>query len=206
MEYVLDFQNHRKVIHPLRSILVIEFTAIGGNKIEYSVSNGSLKTLNMTDITRKERRSFEFPTGWEAAGIPLMEKTYSACDNKGNSICGRISLNLNQILCSDDRVKECGVGAFSTAHMDRRITFVYTFDKKQAERKTEVMPGLMLTWWMEQNGAKADGRVTSDWPDRFLELSEPGSTVKSPDYGDPWIHTSRKIDWGQHRQKKSKVS
>ena len=55
IEYVIEFKNHRKVIHPLMSILVIEFTAIGSNKIEYSVSNGSLKTLNMTEITREER-------------------------------------------------------------------------------------------------------------------------------------------------------
>ena len=53
IEYVLDFKNHRNVIHPLMSILVINFTAIGSNKIEYSVSNGSLKTLETTDKTKK---------------------------------------------------------------------------------------------------------------------------------------------------------
>ena len=58
---------------------------------------------------------------------------------------------------------------------------MYTFDKEQAEGKNQVMPGLRLTWWTELNGAMADGRVKADWPDRFLELSEPGSTVKSPD-------------------------
>ena len=165
IEYVLDFKNHRKVIHPLMSILVIEFTAIGSNKIEYSVSNGSLQTLNISDITTKERRSLEFPTGWEALGVPMVEKTYRACDHRGNSVCGNISFNLNKILCSDDRIKECGIGDFSTANMDRRITFVYTFDKEQAEgKKNKVMPGLRLTWWTKQKS------VNSDWPDRFLDL------------------------------------
>ena len=149
IEYVLDFKNHRKVIHPLMSILVIELTAIGSNKIEYSVSNGSLKTLNMTEITREERRSLEFPSGWEAPGVPMKEKTYRSCDYKENSVCGNISLNLNKILCADDRVKECGVGTFSTANTDRRITFVYTFDKEQAEGTNEVMPGLRLSWQMQ---------------------------------------------------------
>ena len=48
LEFELDFKNPRKVIHPLDSLLVIEFTAIGRNKIEYSVGNTSLKTLDIS--------------------------------------------------------------------------------------------------------------------------------------------------------------
>ena len=200
IEYVLDFKNQRKVIHPLSSILVIEFTAMGSNKIEYSVSNGPLKTLNIAGITKKEKRSLEYPRGWSADG----ENAYSACNAKEDSVCGTIRLRLNKILCSDNRVQECGDGAFSTENTNRKITFVYTFDKKQEEGKKEVMPGLMLTWWTQQNGKKKqNGLAVADWPDRFLELSEPGRTVKSPDYrnrieGKTW--KSLTTDWGQNRQ------
>ena len=144
---MLDFKNLRKVVHPLNSLLIIEFTAIGSNKIEYSVSNGSLKTLNITNMTiKEEKRSVKFPKGWGA--VP--KNFYSACDNNGDSVCGKIKLNLHKILCFDNRVKDCGHGDFKTENTNRKITFVYTFDKKQGEGKDEVMPGLRKSVQMKK--------------------------------------------------------
>ena len=90
IEYVFDFKNQRKVIHPLRSLLIIALKAIGSNKIEYGVSNGSLKTLNMTNMTKDEKRPFGFPTGWTVMQGGNGNK-YRMC---GNSVCGTIFFNL----------------------------------------------------------------------------------------------------------------
>ena len=38
--------------------------------------------------------------------------------------------------------------------------------------------------------------MQQEWPDRFLELSQLGTTVKSPEYGNQW---TKGMDWGQRR-------
>ena len=138
IEYVFDFKNQRKVIHPLRSLLIIELKAIGSNKIEYGVSNGSLKTLNITKIDKGEKRSLEYPKGW-AANVGSAGNAFSACDRKGNLICGTIVFHLNRVLCTEDQVKECDLRDFSSANMNRKITFVYTFEQ-QTEGENEENP------------------------------------------------------------------
>ena len=187
LEYVFDFKNLRKVIHPLKSILEIEFTVVGNNKIEYRVSNDSLKALDITD----NKWSLKLMKGWPGR----KHAVYRRC-NKTNEeliLCGKIEFQLNQILCHDDRVKDCfGFGAFTTANTDRKITFVYTFEKHQEKNRVKRMPGLMLRWkTVEDDGEQ--------WPDKVLEVSELGREVKSPDFGKKW-----KKDWGRNRQKKSK--
>ena len=154
---------------------------MGSNKIEYSVSNDPLKTLDITNLTKEKKREIKYPPRWGPGNF------YSICDDHGDSVCGRIKLNLAALLCFDNRVRQCCFSYFSTKNTNRKITFVYTFDKKQGKGKNEVMPGLRLTWRTMQR----------EWPDRFLELSELGRTVKSPDYGNHWTNIT---DWGQRRQ------
>ena len=197
IEYVFDFKNQRKVIHPLRSLLIIELKAIGSNKIEYGVSNGSLKTLNITKIDKGEKRSLEYPKGW-AANVGSAGNAFSACDRKGNLICGTIVFHLNRVLCTEDQVKECDLRDFSSANMNRKITFVYTFEQ-QTEGENEETPGLILTWRTKLDYEKQKKRA--DWPDRFLELSQLGKEVKTPDFRD--LYDKTKIDCGEQRQQQN---